>query len=336
METARSKLLIEYNGVEATDIIANDSTSFTWTDNASGSADTLTINLKNEDQKWMNGFFPSDEDTLKAWIQLEEWPADYRQGKIYCGTFQVDSLSYGGFPNTATLSGISVPTGDNFNVKQKNRTWNKTTIKTVFNDIASDSGITLVFDAEDLSIESVSQSGKTDLSFIYSLGSEYGLAVKLYNDKLVVYDLTRYEAAPARYDINYSQLGGSGSYSIKKNNTKKCNSVKIQYTSDKKTLSYVYTIPGSSGNRQIFISSKAETYSDAEIKAKAALRRNIRESTTITLNMVGSAKYVAADCFNLVGFGKLDGKYFIDSVTHTRSGGKYTISIEAHLTVTDF
>lgn len=52
--------------------------------------------------------------------------------------------------------------------------------------------------------------------------------------------------------------------------------------------------------------------------------------------MVGSAKYVAADCFNLVGFGKLDGKYFIDSVTHTRSGGKYTISIEAHLTVTDF
>ena len=86
METARSKLLIEYNGVEATDIIANDSTSFTWTDNASGSADTLTINLKNEDQKWMNGFFPSDEDTLKAWIQLEEWPADYRQGKIYCGT----------------------------------------------------------------------------------------------------------------------------------------------------------------------------------------------------------------------------------------------------------
>ena len=32
----------------------------------------------------------------------------------------------------------------------------------------------------------------------------------------------------------------------------------------------------------------------------------------------------------------VDGKYFIDSVTHTRSGGKYTISIEAHLTVTDF
>lgn len=86
----------------------------------------------------------------------------------------------------------------------------------------------------------------------------------------------------------------------------------------------------------MFISSKAETYSDAEIKAKAALRKNIRESTAITLNMVGSAKYVAADCFNLAGFGKVDGKYFIDSVTHTKSGGKYTISIEAHLTVTDF
>ncbi len=51
---------------------------------------------------------------------------------------------------------------------------------------------------------------------------------------------------------------------------------------------------------------------------------------------MGSAKYMAADCFNLAGFGKLDGTYFADSVTHQKSGGKYTIAIVAHLVVTDF
>ena len=338
MEAMRSKILIEYNGVEATDIIANDLNGFTWKDNATGASDTVTLNLSDINQKWMNGFFPSPEDTFKAWIQLSEWAADYKEGKLYCGTFMVDSLSYSGFPETLQLSGISTPVDSNFNVKQKNKSWTKTTVKTIMSDIAQGAGIKLVFDAEDISVDSANQSGKTDLAFAYSICSEYGLSVKLYNKKIVVYDQSTYEAKAALYDISHSQLGGSGSYSIKKATTQVYDSVKIQYTNSKKgkALTYEYTIPGKTGSRQMFITSKAESYSDAEKKAKAALRENIRSSQSITLQMMGSAKYVAADCFNLTGFGKLDGKYFIDSVTHSKSGGKYTITITAHLTVTEF
>lgn len=338
METMRSKLIIEYNGVEATDIIANDSDSFIWKDNATGSADTLTLNLANIGQKWMNGFYPSDQDELKAWIQLSEWAADYKQGKIYCGCFMVDSLKYSGFPEKLQLSGISVPTNSNFNVKQKNKSWKKTTLQTMLGDITRDAGIELVFDASDVSIDSVNQTGKTDLDFAYSICSEYGLSVKLYNKKMVVYDQAKYETAPARYDITRAQLGGNGSYSITKQITNLHDSVKIQYTNGRKgnTLTYEYVIPGKPGNRQMFLTAKAESYADAEKKAKAALRENIRNSRQITIKMMGSAKYVAADCFNLSGFGKLDGKYFIDSVTHQKSGGKYAVNITAHLAVTDF
>ena len=338
MNTMKSKLIIEYNGVDATDVIAGDCDSFTWNDNASGTADTVTLNLANINQKWMNGFFPSDKDVFKAWIQLQEWAADYREGKIYCGSFQVDSLKFSGFPEKLQLSGISVPTNGNFNVKQKSNTWSKTTLKTVINDIASRAGIALVFDAGDIGIDEVNQNGKTDLSFAYTLCSEYGLAIKLYNNKMVVYDQTEYEAAEARYTITREQLGGNGSYSISNQVTTVYDSVKIQYTSEKKgdTLTYEFTIPGKTENRQMFITTKAESYSDAEKKAKAALRENVRKSRFLTIKMMGSAKYIAADCFNLSGFGKLDGKYFIDSVTHQKSGGQYTISITAHLTVTDF
>ncbi len=338
METMRSKVLIEYNGVDATDIIANDCDSFTWKDNASGTADTLTLNLANMNQKWMNGFYPSGADSFKAWIQLQEWAADYRQGRIYCGRFMVDSLKYSGFPEALQLSGISVPIDGNFNAKQKSRTWSKTTIRTILGDIAGDAGIDLVFDAEDIAIDSANQSGKTDLAFAYSICGEYGLSVKLYNEKLVAYDQTRYEGAEAKYDIAHGQLGGGGSYSIIRQATCLYDSAKIQYANGRSgdALTYEYTVPGKPGSRQMFVTAKAESYADAERKAKAALRENIRNSLRITIKMMGSARYMAADCFNLTGFGKLDGKYFIDSVTHQRSGGKYTVSITAHLALTDF
>lgn len=334
----QSKLKIEYNGVEATDIIASDCGAFTWKDNATGAADTMTLSLSNLNGKWMNGFYPSDEDVFKAWIQLQEWAADYRSGEIYCGCFMVDSLQYSGFPQTLQLSGISTPTNGNFNVKQNNKAWKKTTVKTIMENIAADAGIALVFDAEDVGVESINQSGKTDLAFAYSLCSQYGLSIKLYNNKLVVYEQTKYEAREAQYTITPELLGGNGSYSISKQITKLYDSVKIQYTNGKKgkTLTYEYVIPGKEGKRQMYVTTKAESLSDAEKKAKAALRENIRDCIQLTIKMMGSAKYMATDCFNLSGFGKLDGKYFIDTVTHQKSGGKYTVSLTAHLTVTDF
>lgn len=338
MNTMRSKLILEYNGVDATDIIADDCDSFTWKDNASGSADTVTLNLANIDQKWMNGFYPEETDVFKAWIQLQEWAADYKEGKLYCGMFMVDSLKYTGFPETLQLSGISTPIDSNFNVKQKSRTWNKTTVKTVMGDIASAAGIELVYDAEDSSIDSVNQNGKTDIAFAYSLGKDYGLSVKLYNNKLVVYDQAIYEQKEPLYEISPGQLGGSGSYSVINQVTAVYDSVKIQYTDGKKgkAVAYEYTIPGKEGNRQMFINTKAESLGDAEKKAKAALRENLRKRRTLTIKMMGSAKYMATDCFKLVGFGKLNGVYFIDSVTHQKSGGKYTVSITAHQVVTEF
>lgn len=337
MKTMRSCLNIEYNGVDATDIIANDSDSFTWKDNASGEADTLSISLSNINQKWMNGFFPSDNDVLKAWISLEEWAADYRQGKLYCGQFRVDSLKFTGKPEKLQLSAISVPINADFNVKQKSRTWEATTLRTILSDIAGNAGIQIVYDAQDFAIDSVNQSGKTDLAFAYSLCSEYGLSMKLYNNKMVIYDQTIYESKGSMYSISHDEIQGESTYTITSNITNLYDSVKTQYTdADGNTVTYEFAVPGKPGNRQMFLSAKAESYGDAEIKAKSALRKNMRESKSVTLKLMGSAKYVASQCFDLVGFGKLDGKYFIDSVIHTKSGGKYTCTLVAHQTVTEF
>ena len=68
MDTMKSKLVIEYNNVDATDIIADDCDSFTWKDNASGTADTITLSLSNVNQKWMNSFYPLEQDAFRRCV----------------------------------------------------------------------------------------------------------------------------------------------------------------------------------------------------------------------------------------------------------------------------
>lgn len=337
MNPMRSFLDITYNEVDATDIIADDCEAFTWVDKASGEADTFTMTLANIGQKWMNGFFPSDQDVIKAWIRLDEWPIDYRGGRIYCGTFMVDSLRFSGWPEKLELSAISVPINKDFNVKEKSRTWQKTTVRDIMQDIAAAAGIDLVYDAVDYNVDSMSQSGKTDLSFGKSLCSEFGLSMKIYNNRIVIYDQTDYERASPAYVISRNDLGAGGSYKIEKSITKTYNSVKVQYTDETgDTLSYEFCLPGTDGNRQKFISAKAESLKDAEIKAKAALRESLRSSRRVSITKTGSAKHIAAQVCSLSGFGKLDGNYFIDSVSHSKGGGKYICTISAHLVVTEF
>ena len=81
MDAMKSKLVIEYNNVDATDIIADDCDSFTWKDNASGAADTITLSLANINQKWMNGFYPLNRMRLRHGYNCRNGLLIIRKGK---------------------------------------------------------------------------------------------------------------------------------------------------------------------------------------------------------------------------------------------------------------
>ena len=355
----RSYVKVRYNGCDNTESLTADIESFSWSDYASGSADTVTMTLANITGKWMKGFYPDEKDFIQTWIVVEDWPSTattkkkvkaVKKGaksakatkktkkseqKVYCGKFAVDSLRFSGPPEILEFSGISVPINSKFNVSQHSYTWKKTSVKRILGTVAKRYGMPLAYSAQDIKVDSISQSAQTDLDFICSMCSEYGIAIKIYNDKIVAYDQSAYEKKAAKHTIT---KGDEESYSIDCQRSKRCNSVKIQYTSGKKSkpLTYQFTRPKTKGTRQMIISSKAESLADAERKAKAALRENIRGCVSISFVMCGNIKYMATDNVNVKGFGKLDGKYFIDEATHDKSGGKYTTSLTLHPCVTDF
>ena len=53
-------------------------------------------------------------------------------------------------------------------------------------------------------------------------------------------------------------------------------------------------------------------------------------ATTLSLTIMGRPDLVASQCVTVVGIGRLSGKYFIDSITHTVGGG-YTMDMELSL-----
>lgn len=332
----KSSVLVKYNDVDATKEIRKVFESFTWTDYASGSADTISLSLNNMNGAWLKkGYLPLHSDSLKAWIRVTDWNRAGDNRSVFCGRFQVDKFTAGGPPDVFVLEGICIPINRGFNVTQRNKTYKKTSVRRIMVDIAKRAGLKLVYDANNYSIKEISQDGKSDMEFAYSVCDDYGLAMKIYNKKLVIYDLTRYEKKKKSYTIDVADLGESGAYSIEKNVSAKYDGVKMQYTGKgKKTVTYKYVLPGKKGNRMLFMSASADSHAEAERKAKAQLLKNLREVQVLTLtNLRGDPKYKAAECFELTGAGQLNGKYFIDNVTHSKDG-RYTCSITAHLVAT--
>ncbi len=328
MQARQSSVMVAYNGKDITKTITDYVEGFQYVDHASGTADTVSLKLNDRSGKWSDGWIPVEGDYVEATIVLTNWTGPGDNRKYRCGYFLVDDLSFSGPPSVASIGGIATPIQSDFNVTEKSKTWKKTSVKGILTQITGEAGIGLHFSGQDYPIDELEQSGKTDQAFAYELCSSYNLAMKLYNKKMVVFDQTDYEDQKAGLTIDKTQCA---SWDIKKGMTVAYDGVSISYTDPKssKTLSYKFLLKD--GSRIMKVNETAENLQDAEIKAKAKLLAHNRQCQTMNVKLRGDARYVASRCVNLSGFGKLDGKYYIDSVTHEKNAGSgYTCSLEMH------
>lgn len=331
----RSFLELYYNGVNASGWFHPDTEAFTYVDVADGEADTISLTTNNQTGKWLEAFCPEDGDYVEARIAVENWnhPGDNRN--LSCGRFELDGFSVSGFPETASINGLTVPIHTDFNVTARSRTFSNMTTKTILADICASAGISLVYESEDYPVGEIEQARETDMNFAFSLCKSHNLSVKLYNNKLVVYNQTDYEKKEQAYSVDKQEMQN---YSFKSGRAKLYDSVQIQYADPEsdETLTYAYTIPGGSGKRTLYINEQADNHRDAEIKAKSRLLENIRGANSISFRIRGDTKHMAARNIGITGLGKADGKYFIDRVTHSKTAsGIYTCAIKAHLCVTN-
>lgn len=177
------------------------------------------------------------------------------------------------------------------------------------------------------SIKSVEQSEQTDCEFYMNLCNTYGLAMKVYAQKIVVYDREAYKKKGAAAVLSPSNMK---SWSWQQDQAGTYTGGEFTYTSPATEKEIKVTV--GKGSRILKQSGKADSKADAERKIKAAVAKANHGKTKLSATIVGNASLVASQCVQVVGLGKLSGKYYIDTITHNVSGsGGYTMDLEMSL-----
>lgn len=312
---------IQYNGVNITTKLAEYLKSFTYTDVASGESDSISISLADKDKKWINAWFPSLGDIIIPKILTYNWLKDGDKKTFKCGSFTIDQCDFSGRPLNATIGALSIPATESFKTTERNKTWTNITIEAIAKEIAQRAGISLSYDAPTVLISQIEQSGQTDSDFLYSLCQTYGLAMKVYYNKLVIFDEASYENKKSVATIYESDMK---TWSYKSSLTRSYTGAEITYLDP--DSSDEINVKVGSGSRILRLNEKADGIKDAQLKALAKVNNANKKMFTMKITMMANPKVVASSNIDIKGLGKLDGKYYVDSVTHS-VGSTYTMSL---------
>ena len=328
MRTRRAYVDLIWNGAAVSGKMSGYQKDVTYTDPASGEADSIDVSIHDRGGTWIGPWFPETGDTLAATIKAMDWagPGDTRI--LPCGSFVLDNFNFSGWPIAGTISGVSVPADSSFRETERSKTWENVTVEEIGKEIAGRAGVSLSYDVEGgpIQIKTIEQSERTDCDFYMELCSTYGLAMKVYSKKIVVFDREAYKAKGPVATITPDMIQ-SWNWDWKLAGT---------YTGGE----YTYTDPGTEeeikvnvgeGPRILKVSGKADNKADAERKIKAAVANANHGASKMSVTIMGTASLVASQCVAVVGMGKLSGKYYIDQITHHIGGSGYTMDLDLSL-----
>lgn len=305
--------------------IAGQATGFTYTDVASGQSDSVSITMHDIEKEWMGSLMPKRGASLGAKLKLINWNKEERKDTFDCGTFVLDDISFSGRPLSCVLGGVSVPIMDDFKSLPRTKTWEKTTIEDIASEIAGRAGVSLHYEADTIQIAEMEQNKQTDSAFLYSLCEKYGLAMKVYNHKIVIFDIVAYEEKGTILTLKETDMLPGWKYNTTVEGT--YTGVDLNYT-DPDIEDPINVTMGSPG-RMFSVNTQASSLYDAELQAAAKVNAANRKIETMTVPIRANIKIVASHCIKISGLGKADGKYYVDKVQHSVGSG-YKMQLTLH------
>lgn len=334
MLSRRASINVTYQGVDITEELDKDLISFTYTDNASGNADDISITLKDEKGKWLRDWKPGKGDILKSQINTFNWRRNGDKQILPCGTFIVDEPTYSGRPRILTLKAISIPSNSNFTTTKRSRAWENIYFKVIAQDIANRYGMKLFFDSKrNPYFDRVEQNDAPDISFLADLCESKGLSCKITDQSIVIFDEEEYEkktAVATFYESSSTVLG----YDLKTTltNTAYAGCKVIYFDSALgKNIEYMFAVKDDidpEKDKIYTLNSRVKSGQEAKETAMKKLRELNKKEYPVTLRVVGNIDLLGGNCVELKEFGAFDGKYFIDIASHTLPG--YEVEMQLH------
>ena len=196
MKARRAMVKCKYDNVDISQDIARFLKSFSVREVLSGEADSAEITLEDREALWQGDWFPERGAIMDITLVISDWESEGDNRELPFGKFEVDEITNTGPPNEAKIKLISVPNNTDLRGVERTRAWEKANLSRIVRDVAEGAAMEHFYDApEDPIIERAEQSEETDLAFLQKLCKDAGLALKVTDKNIVVFDIAKYEAA---------------------------------------------------------------------------------------------------------------------------------------------
>lgn len=316
---------ITYKGKDISQDIAPFLTSFTFTDNSGGTADDISITLQDRNSLWLDDWFPSKGDKITCSIIQNDTVTQ----SLPCGVYEVDQIDYSAPPHTITIKAVSCAITQSLKAEKHNHVWENSSLRVIASDIASGNSLALYYDAADFQILRIEQILQSDLEFLHDICINYGLSLKVNENKLIIFDEDKNDNS-----ASVSEISSTDENLISWKFTTKASqiyrSAKLSYHHANNDEDYIAeeTDDSVEGTERVL---ELHEYAESQSQAKEICKRRLYEANqreiTGTLTLKGSVKYRAGITITILKFGAFSGKYSVTQTTHSISTAGYTLSV---------
>jgi len=319
--------LVEYQGVDISRYIEKGLGSLSYTDPAEGKSDSISVTIQSPPEiagsgqvgDWLDAWEPEPDDRLRVKLTCTNWLAVGDTHFLDCGEFVVDAPGGTIFPCACSLNGVSQPSDEGFMETKRTQTWQNVTIQKMAGDMAQRAGLTITYEAADINIKVKEQNDTPDCSFLQGICGDYGLCMKVYSKKLVIYDREMYKKRPAAVTLNAGG-GDFGKLSYQRMQHGTYTGGKLVYNDSGREEKIQASLGG--GKRILTVTQKVDDQADAERILRGKLNAANHGAQVLHFSMsLLRIDMCAAMCVQVTGLGsKWSGKYFIDEITHALGG----------------
>lgn len=336
LQARRVALTVHINGKNATNALAPDLKEFTFKDEAKGKADEVQLTLMDRDAKWHDAWCIQKGNTVTASLRCYDWYENGKNIALPMGSFTVDEIEYAGFPDVVKIKAVSAAKTTSMSEEKKTKGWETTTLKNIAQEIATKQQYTLMYTALDISLQRIDQREESDLTFLSRLATQFGVNLKVHDEKIIFFGAKEADAQKASLVITKKgSMHSPLSYSFKQSAQGKAKKAQATYHDPAKNETLQQTItpkePEPSG-QTLTLNQRAENAAQHMALTQGALRTANENETTASMEFMGMPSLVAGITVLVQGFGKFDGNYFVTSVEH-KVAPAYTTSAELRRTL---
>ena len=204
----RSCLEVKIDGTDISEAVSDRILNFNYTDRASGDSDSVDLSLTDRDGKFIGDWYPENGTEFRAKIKVENWNSSGDSDELDTGKFKIDSCVLSGPPDKFSVKAVSIPISSGLKQDEKSNTWEETTLQKIAQEIAGNAGVDLIYEVEsDIQLDRVDQQQQTDMSFLLDLCEKYGIALKVTDGKIVLFEESVYEQKEAVDTFDKSEIG---------------------------------------------------------------------------------------------------------------------------------